>query len=321
MTRTATASSWARARASSCSKNSNMPGRAARKSTARSKATGFRATPITSPPPPRTATAASCAMQMAFKRAGLSPSDIGYVNSHGTSTMADGIELGAVERLFGNAAPGLAMSSTKSSIGHLLGAAGAGREAIFASLRYATGSCRQRSISKIPMSRPKSTWRRLKAQKARGERRPVQQFRLWAAPTRLLILYRKSNDVRALALFWSRSRIIVAGHRQNGTTRHGGCLGPPARAAARPLVYASCRADRRSRDLAGQLEDAGVLRHALVCSSSTCAHEASPRASRRANMLIPGACLDGRHRGRRSSSPASRSSTSLTIRRGLHERR
>src|ERR1700691_2865807 len=70
------------------------------------------------------------AMQMAVKRAGIAPSDIDYVNAHGTSTMADGIELGAVERLMGNAAAGTSMSSTKSSIGHLLGAAGA-VEAIF----------------------------------------------------------------------------------------------------------------------------------------------------------------------------------------------
>jgi 3-oxoacyl-[acyl-carrier-protein] synthase II len=70
------------------------------------------------------------AMQMAMKRSGLSPSDIDYVNAHGTSTMADGIELGAVERLMGNAAAKVSMSSTKSSIGHLLGAAGA-VEAIF----------------------------------------------------------------------------------------------------------------------------------------------------------------------------------------------
>jgi 3-oxoacyl-[acyl-carrier-protein] synthase II len=70
------------------------------------------------------------AMKMALKRANLSPSDIDYVNAHGTSTMADGIELGAVERLLGNAASKTAMSSTKSAIGHLLGAAGA-VEAIF----------------------------------------------------------------------------------------------------------------------------------------------------------------------------------------------
>jgi len=69
-------------------------------------------------------------MTMALKRAGLTPADIDYVNAHGTSTMADTIELGAVQRLFGNAAANLSMSSTKSSIGHLLGAAGAA-EAIF----------------------------------------------------------------------------------------------------------------------------------------------------------------------------------------------
>ncbi len=70
------------------------------------------------------------AMAMALKRAGLAPSDIDYINAHGTSTMADTIELGAVERLMGDAAAAATMSSTKSSIGHLLGAAGA-VEAIF----------------------------------------------------------------------------------------------------------------------------------------------------------------------------------------------
>jgi 3-oxoacyl-[acyl-carrier-protein] synthase II len=78
------------------------------------------------------------AMQMALKRAGLAAADIDYINAHGTSTMADGIELGAVERLLGNAAPGKAMSSTKSSIGHLLGAAGA-VEAIFCLLAMRDG--------------------------------------------------------------------------------------------------------------------------------------------------------------------------------------
>ena len=69
-------------------------------------------------------------MSVALKRAGLQPSDIDYINAHGTSTMADTIELGAVERLMGDAAGQATMSSTKSSIGHLLGAAGA-VEAIF----------------------------------------------------------------------------------------------------------------------------------------------------------------------------------------------
>lgn len=64
-------------------------------------------------------------MMAALNRAGMVPSDIDYVNAHGTSTMADTIELGAVERLMGDAASSVTMSSTKSAIGHLLGAAGA----------------------------------------------------------------------------------------------------------------------------------------------------------------------------------------------------
>ncbi|KCV83493.1 3-oxoacyl-(acyl carrier protein) synthase II [Actibacterium atlanticum] len=73
------------------------------------------------------------AMRNALKRAGLQPDAIDYINAHGTSTMADVIELGAVERLLGNAAGKATMSSTKSSTGHLLGAAGA-IEAIFSIL-------------------------------------------------------------------------------------------------------------------------------------------------------------------------------------------
>ncbi|WP_315920293.1 beta-ketoacyl-ACP synthase II [Mesorhizobium sp. SP-1A] len=72
-------------------------------------------------------------MTAALKRANLKPADIDYINAHGTSTMADTIELGAVERLVGDAASKISMSSTKSSIGHLLGAAGAA-EAIFSIL-------------------------------------------------------------------------------------------------------------------------------------------------------------------------------------------
>jgi 3-oxoacyl-[acyl-carrier-protein] synthase II len=65
-------------------------------------------------------------MTAALKHAGMTPDDIDYINAHGTSTpLGDELELGAVERLMGNAAGKAAMSSTKSSIGHLLGAAGA----------------------------------------------------------------------------------------------------------------------------------------------------------------------------------------------------
>ena len=72
-------------------------------------------------------------MKAALERAGLKPSDLDYINAHGTSTMADVIELAAVERLLGDHAPNVTMSSTKSATGHLLGAAGA-IEAIFSIL-------------------------------------------------------------------------------------------------------------------------------------------------------------------------------------------
>jgi 3-oxoacyl-[acyl-carrier-protein] synthase II len=78
-------------------------------------------------------------MRAALKRAGLQASDLDYINAHGTSTpLGDEIELGAVERLLGNDASGLAMSSTKSATGHLLGAAGA-IEAIFSILAMRDG--------------------------------------------------------------------------------------------------------------------------------------------------------------------------------------
>src|SRR3546814_19159285 len=73
-------------------------------------------------------------MQAALKRAGLDPSDIDYINAHGTSTpLGDEIEVGAVRRLLGDAVKKVSMSSTKSAIGHLLGAVGA-IEAMFSIL-------------------------------------------------------------------------------------------------------------------------------------------------------------------------------------------
>jgi 3-oxoacyl-[acyl-carrier-protein] synthase II len=87
---------------------------------------------ITSPSPD--GDGAFRSMSAALKRAGITASDIDYINAHGTSTpLGDEIELGAVERLLGNAASKVSMSSTKSSTGHLLGAAGA-IEAIFSIL-------------------------------------------------------------------------------------------------------------------------------------------------------------------------------------------
>lgn len=79
------------------------------------------------------------AMEAALKRAGLTTADIDYINAHGTSTpVGDAIEVGAVKRLFGADMNNVAMSSTKSSIGHLLGAAGAA-EAIYSVMAIKTG--------------------------------------------------------------------------------------------------------------------------------------------------------------------------------------
>jgi 3-oxoacyl-[acyl-carrier-protein] synthase II len=83
--------------------------------------------------PPEDGEGAFRCMTNALRHAKIAPANIDYINAHGTSTMADTIELGAVERLVGDAASKISMSSTKSSIGHLLGAAGAA-EAIFSIL-------------------------------------------------------------------------------------------------------------------------------------------------------------------------------------------
>jgi len=81
---------------------------------------------------------AELAMRMAMKKAGVGPGDIDYVNAHGTSTMADTIELAAVKRVLGDDLSGASMSSTKSAIGHLLGGAGA-VEAVFCILAMRDG--------------------------------------------------------------------------------------------------------------------------------------------------------------------------------------
>ncbi len=105
-------------------------------------------------------------MSAAIKRAGIAAADIDYINAHGTSTLlGDEIELGAVERLLGNAASKVSMSSTKSSTGHLLGAAGA-IEAIFVDPGDPRSTLfRRPSIWTIRRWKPRSIWCRTTARK------------------------------------------------------------------------------------------------------------------------------------------------------------
>src|SRR3972149_5837573 len=77
-------------------------------------------------------------MRLTLKDAGLAPGDIDYINAHATSTMADAIETHAIKAVFGDKAPRIPVSSTKSMTGHLLGAAG-GIEAVFTILALTEG--------------------------------------------------------------------------------------------------------------------------------------------------------------------------------------
>ena len=109
-------------------------------------------------------------MEMALRRAGLNPSDIDYINAHGTSTpMGDELELGAVRRLFGPAIETVSMSSTKSAIGHLLGGAGA-VESIFCVLDAQP----RPSVGRLRGRRPRAAHR----QAAPDQGRAQQQLRL-----------------------------------------------------------------------------------------------------------------------------------------------
>ncbi len=89
-------------------------------------------------PPPEGDGAVAC-MTNAIKDAGIQPGQVGYINAHATSTMADAIETHAIKRVFGASAENLVVSSTKSMTGHLLGAAG-GIEAIFSIMALETGT-------------------------------------------------------------------------------------------------------------------------------------------------------------------------------------